>query len=133
MSCFHRFAFVAALTIVSAASLSAQTAPVPDSAKVGRLATVTVTAESGNWFTQADETRRNLIDAIAENRRLVSQLRAHDATVAKLTMRLDSLRRVEFVQTVRINAIGDSVAATRARRLALEARVVALETRAPQP
>ena len=131
MSCFHRFALAAALAIVSAASASAQTAP--DSTKVGKLATVTVTAESGNWFTRADDARRSMIEGMADNRRLASELRKHDERVAQLTVRLDSLKREEFVKTVQVNALGDSVAATRARRLALEARVVALESRAPQP
>ncbi len=133
MRCFHRYAVAAVLTILSAASLSAQVEPAPDSAKIGRLATVTVTAESGNWFTRADDARRSMIEGIAENRRLVDVLRTYDAQVAQLTVRLDSLRREEFVKTVAVNALGDSVAATRARRLALEARVIALETRAPQP
>src|SRR5687767_15135422 len=113
MSCFHRFALAAALTIASAASLSAQTAPAPDSTKVGKLATVTVTAESGNWFTRADDARRDMIEGIAENRRLANELRRHDARVAQLTVRLDSLKREEFVKTIQVNALGDSVAATR--------------------
>ena len=133
MTCFHKIALAAALTIVTAATASAQTAPAPDSTKVGRLATVTVTPESGNWFTRADNARRSMIEGVAENRRLASELRVHDERVAQLTVRLDSLKREEFVKTIQVNALGDSVAATRARRLALEARVVALEGRAPQP
>src|SRR5688500_16072452 len=118
MSCFHRFALAAALAIVSAASASAQTAPTPDSTKVGKVATVTVTAESGNWFTRADDARRSMIEGMADNRRLTSELRKYDERVAQLTVRLDSLKREEFVKTVQVNALGDSVAATRARRLA---------------
>jgi hypothetical protein len=125
--------FAGAVVILSAASLSAQTAPTPDSARVATLPTVTVTAESGNWLIRVDDQRRMLIDAVAENRRLANELRQHDARVVQLTIRLDSLKRVEFVQKIAIAAIDDSVAATRARRRALEARVVALETRAPQP
>ena len=133
MRCIHRFALVAALVFLSAASLSAQTTSSPDSTKVATLATVTVTPSSGSWFTRADDNRRMVVEMIAENRRLAEQLRQHDARVAQLTVRLDSLMRVEFVQKVAIAAIDDSVATTRSRRRALEARVLALEGRLPQP
>ena len=132
MTCIHRFAFAAAIALVTAATASAQTAPAPDTAKVAKLATVTVTPETGNWFVRADNARQSLIEGMAENRRLANELRKHDDRVAELTVRLDSLKRVEFVKTVQVNALGDSVAATRARRLALEARVIALESRAPR-
>ena len=128
MTCIHRSLVAAALLFVSAASLSAQTAPAPDSTKVATLATVTVTG-SGNWFTRADDLRQSVIAAMAENRRLEGVLRQQDDRVATLTVRLDSLKRIEFVQKIAIAAIDDSVAATRARRRALEARVVALENR----
>jgi chromosome segregation ATPase len=133
MNCIHRSLLAAAVLIcASAASISAQTAPAPDSAKVAKLATVTVTAQ-GNWFTRADDLRNSIIDAMAENRRLEGELLKQDAQIQQLSTRLDSLKRIEFVQKVKIAAIDDSVAATRARRRALEARVVALEPRSPQP
>lgn len=111
----------AALVVLSAASLSAQTASATDSTRIATLATVTVTAESGNWFTRADDRRRDVLRLMAENRRLTQELRREDAHVARLEIRLDSLKRVEAAQHVAIATITDSVAATRARRRALEA------------
>jgi len=117
---------------LGASSLSAQSDPAPDSARAASLATVTVSAQSGTWFTRA-ELRGTIVDAIAENRRLAAELQRQDAEVVRMAVRLDSLKRIEFVQTIAIAAITDSVSATRALRRSLEARVVALETRLPQP
>src|SRR5215208_5044585 len=64
MRCIHRSLLVVAVSFLGAASLSAQTVPAapvptasvpatPDTGKVATLETVTVTGESGNWFTHA--------------------------------------------------------------------------------
>jgi hypothetical protein len=131
MRCIHRSLLVTALALAGATSLSAQTAPTPDTTKVATLATVVVSS-SGNWLTRSDDLRRSIVAAMAENRRLAEQLRAHDEHAIRLAIRLDSLKRIEFVQKVAIAAIDDSVAATRARRRALEARLMAAETKQPQ-
>lgn len=131
MRCIHESIIVAGLLLVSAASLSAQTAS-PDSTKVATLATVTVTAESGNWFTRADDLRRSVVALTAENRRLAHELRRQDAQVDRLEVRLDSLKKVEAEQKRAISTIADSIAVTRARRKALEARVIAAEIRSRQ-
>jgi len=122
----------AALVVLSAASLSAQTVSAPDSTRIATLATVTVTAESGNWFTRADDRRRDVVRLMAENRRLAQELRRDDAHVARLEIRLDSLKRVEAAQQLAIATITDSVAATRARRRALEERSLPPEIRQPE-
>jgi hypothetical protein len=131
MRCIHGSIVVLFLWFVGAGTVSAQTVPTPDSTKVATLTTVTVTP-SGNWFTRADDLRKSVTDAMAENRRLAAVIRMQDAQMAQLSERLDSLKRVEFVQKVRIAAIDDSVAATRARRRALEARILAAESKQPQ-
>jgi hypothetical protein len=131
MRCIHESIIVAGLLLVSAASLSAQTAS-PDSTKVTMLATVTVTAEPGNWFTRADDLRRSVVALTAENRRLAHELRRQDAQVDRLEVRLDSLKKVEVEQKRAISTIADSIAVTRARRKALEARVIAAEIRSRQ-
>jgi hypothetical protein len=135
MRCIHRFLLVAAVILLGATPLAAQTVPTvpatPDSTKVTTLETVTVTA-AGNWFTRADDLRRSVIAAMAENRRLAGVLRDQDAQVVRLTARLDSLKRVEFVQKVRIATLDDSVTATRARRRALEARLLVVEAKQPE-
>jgi hypothetical protein len=133
MRCIHRSLITLALLLIGATSASAQTAPVPDSAKVATLATVTVSAESGTWLTRSDDLRKSITSAMAENRRLASQLREHDERAMRLAIRLDSLKRIEFVQKIAIAAIDDSVAATRARRRAIEARILAAEAKQPQP
>jgi hypothetical protein len=132
MRCFHTTLVGASFVILSAASLSAQTPVQPDSTKVARLATVTVTADEGNWFTRADDKRRGILFLMAENRRLSAELRRHDEKVAALQVRLDSLKQVETEKQAAIATIGDSLAATRARRRALEARVLAAEVRQPE-
>jgi len=133
MRCIHRYLLAASFLLFGAVSASAQTAvtpPQPDTAKVTTLETVTVT-DKGNWFTRADDLRRTVIAAIDENRRLSGVLREQNAQIVKLSTHLDSLKRVEFIQTARIAALDDSVAATRARRRALEAKILAAETRQP--
>ena len=131
MRCIHRSLLGIALVLVGASSLSAQTAPTPDTTKVATLATVIV-SPSGSWLTRSDDLRRSIIAATAENRRLAEQLRQHDERVMRLALHLDSLKRIEFVQKIAIAAIDDSVAATRARRRALEARLLAAETKQPE-
>jgi hypothetical protein len=128
----HRSFVAVALFFVGASTASAQTVPTPDTTKVATLPTVTVSA-SGTWFTRSDDLRKSVVDAMAENRRLASVLREHDEHAMRLAVRLDSLKRIEFVQKVAIAAIDDSVAATRARRRALEARLLAAEAKQPHP
>jgi hypothetical protein len=125
MRCIHRFLIGAALIVLSAASLSAQTAGVPDSTRLTTLTTVTVTAQSGNWLTRADDLRNAVIFLTAENRRLTGELRRQDARVVVLATRLDSLQKLEAEQQAAIATIADSVASTRARRRAIEARIIA--------
>lgn len=121
----------AALVVTSAATLSAQTVPARDSARVTTLTTVTITAESPNWFSQADDLRKGVIMLDADTRRLANELRRHDAHVALLATRLDSLKTVEAEQMAAIATIDEAVAKTRARRQALEARILAAEIRRP--
>ena len=96
------------------------------------IATVTISAESGNWFTRADDRRREVLALMEENRRLAQELRREDARVARLQTRLDSLKQVEATQQAALATIMDSVAATRARRRALEAKIGAGEIPHPQ-
>ena len=131
MPCIHGSLLCVALVVLSAASLSAQPVSGTDSAKVTTLATVTVTAESGNWFTKADDMRKGVIMMAAENQRLARELRRQDAQVEQLTVKLDSLQNVEAAQQAAIATISDSVASTRARRRALEAWMIASEIRQP--
>ena len=115
--------------MLSAASLSAQSVSEPDTTKLGRLATVTVTAErSGNRFTHAAEAREGVLFLIEENRRLMRELRISDARVAHLATRLDSLQRVEAEGQRKLAVTNDSLAALRTRRAAIEARILALES-----
>ena len=130
MRCFHRFLLAASFLVFGAMSATAQTAATPPDTQVTTLETVTVTAK-GNWFTRADDLRRSVLAAMDENRRLTNVLREQNAQIVRLGVRLDSLKRIEFVQTVKVAALEDSVAATRARRRALEARILAAEIRQP--
>ncbi len=115
--------------VLSAASLSAQASAQPDTPKLGRLATVTVTAErSGNRFTRAAEERAGVLFLMEENRKLMRELRVSDARVAHLATKLDSLQRVEAAGQRALAVTSDSLAAIRTRRAALEARILALET-----
>src|SRR5688572_24337380 len=129
MHCIHGFLLGAALLVSSAASLSAQTAGAPDSTRVTTLTTVTVTAQSGNWLTTADDLRNAVVMLTAENRRLARELRREDARVMALATRLDSLQKIEAEQQAAIATIADSVASTRARRRAIEARIIAAQIR----
>jgi hypothetical protein len=131
MRCFH-ISIAAALFALSASSIAAQTSSPPDSTRVTTLATVTVTAERGNWFTRAHELRQSVLTLMTENRRLTHELRRQDAHVLQLETRLDSLKQVEAEKQATIVAIADSISATRARRRALEARVIAAEARQPE-
>ena len=119
--------------LLSAASLTAQTVTEPDTSKLGRLATVTVTAErSGNRFTRVAEEREGVLFLMEENRKLMRELRMSDAKVASLATKLDSLQRVEAQGQRALAVTNDSLAAIRTRRAALEARIIALEAR-PTP
>lgn len=129
MTRIHIAAVAAAAVMLSAASLSAQTVSEPDTTKLGRLATVTVTAErSGNRFTRAAEAREGVLFLIEENRKLMRELRISDARVAHLATRLDSLQRVEAEGQRKLAVTTDSLAALRTRRAAIEARILALES-----
>ena len=133
MRCIHRSIVGLFLLFAGAGTLSAQTvSTTPDSTKVATLTTVTVTP-SGNWFTRSDDLRKSVTAAMAENRRLAAVIHMQDVQMARLSARLDSLKRIEFIQTVKIATLDDSIAATRARRRALEARILAAESKLPQP
>ena len=133
MRCIHRSIVALFVVFAGAGTLSAQTVPAtPDTTKVNTLATVTVTP-SGNWFTRSDDLRKSVTAAMAENRRLAAVIRMQDAQMAQLSVRLDSLKRIEFIQTAKIATLDDSISATRARRRALEARILAVESKLPQP
>ena len=130
----HIAVIAAASVMLSAASLSAQTTPEPDTTKLGRLATVTITAEpSGNRFTRAAEAREGVLFLIEENRKLTRELRRSDAQVNHLATRLDSLQRVEAEGKRALAVTQDSISALRTRRAAIEARILALETPRTQP
>ena len=130
----HIAVIAAASVMLSAASVSAQTTLEPDTTKLGRLTTVTITAErSGNRFTRAAEAREGVLFLIEENRRLTRELRQSDARVDHLATRLDSLHRVEAAGQLALAVTQDSIVALRARRAALEARIVALETPKTRP
>lgn len=129
MTRIHIAVAAAAAVMLSAASLSAQSVSEPDTTRLGRLATVTVTAErSGNRFTRAAEAREGVLFLIEENRRLTRELRISDARVAHLATRLDSLQRVEAEGQRKLAVTNDSLAALRTRRAAIEARILALES-----
>ena len=124
----HIAVLATACVILSGASLSAQTTSEPDTTKLGRLATVTVTAErSGNRFTRAAEAREGVLFLIEENRRLTRELRQSDARVVHLATKLDSLQRIETEKREALAVTTDSIATLRARRAAIEARILALE------
>ena len=125
----HIAGLAAAGVLLSAASLSAQSTSEPDTSKLGRLATVTVTAErSGNRFSRAADARAGVLFLIEENRKLMRELRVSDARVLQLATRLDSLHRVEAAEKRALAVTSDSLAVLRSRRAALEARILALET-----
>jgi len=133
---FVRSAAVALALFFSARAVHAQAAPapatvpdseivvpsMPDSLRPQVLRTVTITAEP------AKATRAGVIALGLENRRLERELAAYDRKVEKLENRLaylkgpvtDSLNR-------QISGLDAATAETRNRRLALEARLSALE------
>ena len=120
--------------VVPAASSHAQSGSQPDTLKVGTLATVVVVAASEpNWFVRAFERRQTVVELSAENRRLERTLRRYDAQVARLEVRLDSLKRVEATRRAGLAALDDAISATRARRAALEARLAELVATDPPP
>ena len=127
MTRIHIAVLAAAGLALSAASASAQSALEPDTSKLGRLTTVTISAErSGNRFTRATEDREGVLFLIEENRKLMRELRVSDARVTHLVTRLDSLQRVEAEGRRALAVTNDSLAALRSRRAAIEARIVAL-------
>jgi hypothetical protein len=130
MRCFHMPVIGTVFAILCATSAGAQ-APMPDSTRVGTLPTVTVTADApgGNWLTRAWDRRQAVVSLMEENRRLAGVLRREDARVARLEKHLDSLKRVDAERRAALATIQDSVTAVRARRLALEARLIAMEPR----
>ena len=130
----HIAVLAGACLALSATTLSAQSAETPDSTKVGRLATVTVTAEpAGNAFSRAADARAGVLFLIEENRKLTRELRLSDAKVVHLATKLDSLQRVEAAHLNALAVTTDSIAALRARRAALEARILALQPRGSNP
>jgi hypothetical protein len=125
---------IAVACVLSAQPLAAQAGQPPESAKVPTLATVTVTGEpDGNWFVRAVERRQTVVDLAAENRRLRHVLRSYDGQVARLETRLDSLKGVEASKRSVLSVLDDSIAATRARRAALERRLADVEARTQPP
>jgi hypothetical protein len=124
-------AIIGAALALAAAPLSAQTAPPVDTTKVATLPVITVTASTGNRLTRAAELRKQIVELLAENRRLANTLRRDDAIVSRLELRLDSLRRVEADRQGVLSALTDSISETRARNRALEARIQAAEARIP--
>jgi hypothetical protein len=123
-----------ATVAVPAASSYAQSGSQPDTLKVGTLATVVVVAApEPNWFVRAFERRKTVVELSAENRRLERTLRRYDAQVARLEVRLDSLKSVEASRLAGLAAIDDSISATRARRAALEARLAEIIAADPPP
>ena len=130
----HIAVIAAASVVLSAASLSAQTTLEPDTTKLGRLTTVTITAErSGNRFSRAYDDRQGVLFLMEENRKLMRELRVSNEKVDHLVTRLDSLQGVEAARKRALAVTQDSIAALRVRRAALEARILALETPGAKP
>src|SRR5688500_9192617 len=122
-------AIALAASSVFASDAHAQQAPQPDSATHRRPAVVSRASNesifSRIWNMQ--ERRYEVIRLMHENRMLAEELRRHDKHIAKLEVRLDSLRAVELEKQRQIATIDSLTAATRAQRLELEARVRAME------
>ena len=124
--------FVVALAAVGAARpVAAQQAPdsgtrVDSVVRVRQLAPVVITAE------KAKPSRAGVLALMEENRRLAAVLAEHDRKVEQLAKRLHHLQtHVTDSVTRQIATIDGAAAETRARRLALEARLAALEGVSP--
>ena len=122
--------FVLALAVAGAARpVAAQQAQAPDSSvgvdstvRVRKLAPVVITAE------KAKASRAGVLALMEENRRLAGVLAEHDRKVEQLAKRLHHLQtHVTDSVNRQIASIDGAAAETRARRLALEARLAALE------
>lgn len=112
-----------------AAEADAQQASVPDSS-THRLPAIVSRASSESMFSRVwnmQERRYEVIRLMHENRLLVEELRRHDRHIAKLEVRLDSLRAVEEEKQRQIARIDSLTAETRAQRRALETRLRAME------
>lgn len=90
--------------------------------RVRQLAPMVIRAE------QAKASRAGVLALMEENRRLAGVLAAHDRRVEQLAARLRYLQTTVTDSVTReIAQIDGAAAETRARRLALEARLAALE------
>jgi len=125
-------AFVAATGALFAAPARAQVTTPPDSISANRLPPIVSTAEregllSRIWTMQ--EKRREVLELERGNRQLRHELEGYDRKIVQLEQRLDSLQVQEARMKLQIRAIDSATAATRAERLALEARLRAMESR----
>lgn len=130
----YKIRLVAAAVALAAASVfasdaDAQQASPPDST-THRLPAVVSRSSNESIFGRIwnmQERRYEVIRLMHENRMLAEELRRHDKHIAKLEIRLDSLRAIEQEKQRQIATIDSLTAATRAQRLELEARVRAME------
>ena len=114
---------------ILASDAGAQQAAPPDSAS-HRLPAVVSRANNESMFSRIwnmQERRYEVLRLMHENRLLAEELRRHDKHIAKLEVRLDSLRAVERAKQQQIARIDSLTAATRAQRLELEGRLRAME------
>ena len=121
-------ALTLAAASVFASDAGAQQAS-PDSA-THRLPAVVSRASNESVFSRIwnmQERRYEVIRLMHENRLLAEELRRHDKHIAKLEVRLDSLRAIEREKQLQIARLDSLTAATRAQRLALENRIRAME------
>ena len=112
-----------------AAEAGAQQASAPDSS-THRLPAIVSRGSSESMFSRIwnmQERRYEVIRLMHENRVLVEELRRHDRHIAKLEVRLDSLRAIEREKQRQIARIDSLTAETRAQRKALETRLRAME------
>ena len=122
--------FVAAAALLSASSAQAQGDPKPDTVTTNRLPAIVSTAELENIFRRfwnMQENRQTVIDLERGNRQLERQLAEYDRRIVRLETKLDSLKAREAEMQRQIQMIDSAAAATRAARLALEARLRPLE------
>lgn len=123
-------ALALAAASVFAPDAGAQQASPPDSAATHRLPAIVSRANTESMFSRIwnmQERRYEVIRLMHENRLLAEELRRHDKHIAKLEVRLDSLRVVEREKQLQIARIDSLTAATRAQRMALEQRLRAME------
>ena len=115
---------------VLASDAGAQEATPPDSATTHRLPAIVSRGSTESLFGRIwnmQERRYEVLRLMHENRLLAEELRRHDKHIAKLEVRLDSLRAIEREKQQQIARIDSLTAETRAQRLALEARLRAME------